>query len=323
MFFLSRNVNSKCAVTGNANARKSKVFVYKIAGEELLSNEEIKSLLAFKVDGHHALCDGVMFEQIDVVLSQENSDLHYQGKAHFNQALRSVVAWRKGDLIQIDIDGTPACTIDRSEKRIVILNEDSFDSPLNLELITGPAVILLLAQKSVYSLHASAVRFSAHKEGQGRQSRVVAFLADSGVGKSTLARHVGDQWCQLVDDILPVTLAAESLSFFDDFPQLKLKGAHAQAFDGSRLIQRVDFLVCLNGQFSEDVDIQVMAKSEALLALIRHTVAVRLFDVEQTKAHLEFAKKVVEEIPVLQISYPRDLSKLPEIKAQIVSCILS
>ena len=89
------------------------------------------------------------------------------------------------------------------------------EADLFIESLLGPPLIVSLAFRDVWCLHASAV---AHN------GKCAVFLGDSGAGKSTLAAFMAEQaGCSLVsDDILPVKMTDGKLVGFNDFPQLKL-----------------------------------------------------------------------------------------------------
>ena len=288
------------------------LFAYEIAGIKVLSSEKIASLTAFSVDSNNRVLDDFVLVEAHL-LCDKKRHLHYQGVAQFNQKLREIDFWRCDDMAQIDIDGVPICVVDLKAQRIIVFNDSAFDSSLNLEVITGPALIMLLIQQGIYCLHAGAVSIS---DVRGLNAKNIVFLGDSGAGKSTLSTHVGEQWCQLSDDILPVSHIRRFI-FHDDFPQLKLPNARPQtpSLDGGNA--SLDCIVLLDQQPSEEIALQRLAKPQALLSIIRHTVAIRLFDSTQTKQHLLFAKSLVDCLPVLSVTYPRDIRQLSMLQSAI------
>lgn len=322
MISLIRQAVSVCDVSDNNDLSES--VCYEFAGQRLVSAEEIHSLAAFKIEQERCDNDQCRVLQLAfssmhagiVVLNSTNSVLHYRGDAQFNNKLRDTCYWRQGSLAQVDVDGVPVCRIDLQSQQIVILNSQSFDESLNLEIITGPALIILLAQLGVFCLHAGAVAFSLPN---GRDINC-AFIADSGVGKSTLSKHLGDAWAQIADDILPVNNdRAMLMSLSDDFPQLKLANARVSC---NRLkTNALNCVVCLNPLPSDDILIKPMNQIDALLAVVRHTVAAKIFDSDVATQHLEFAKNLAQTASVLSVSYPRDLSQLPRLRQSITDCL--
>jgi len=85
------------------------------------------------------------------------------------------------------------------------------------EVVLGPGIMIALALRGTFTLHASACAVG---------DRVVLFVGDSGAGKSTLAAHLGraeDGFTRLVDDVLPIELGTGRAPIARiDYPQLKL-----------------------------------------------------------------------------------------------------
>ena len=190
-----------------------------------------------------------------------------------------------------------------------------FDLSFNLELITGPALILLLAEQSIFCLHAGGVSFCTSQ----KKIMNVAFLADSGVGKSTLSKGTSSEWRQLCDDILPVQIKESSVRLYHDFPQLKLEQARVK--DSNLRDCHLDYIFCLNSNQSDSIVIEEMSAVQSVLTLIRHTVASRLFDQNLLKAHCAFAQSLSQAVPIFQVSYPRDYAQLPELRQRIMESV--
>jgi hypothetical protein len=58
-----------------------------------------------------------------------------------------------------------------------------------------------------------------------------------------------------------------------------------------------------------------------MLALVRHTVAARLFDDEISEEHLGFCSEVAAAVPVARLEYPRQMSAMPLIASEVASFI--
>src|SRR5690606_21772546 len=83
-----------------------------------------------------------------------------------------------------------------------------------IQAATGAPLMLALALRGTWSLHASAALI---------HGKLAAFAADSGTGKSTLARTLDEMGARrAADDILPVTLDEGQGHAWPHFPQLKL-----------------------------------------------------------------------------------------------------
>ena len=89
--------------------------------------------------------------------------------------------------------------------------------PVDEEVFLGPALLLALALRATFTLHASAIAYAG---------RAVLFAGDSGAGKSTLAaalaRIQSRGATRLADDIVPVSIRGGRLVAWSDYPQLKL-----------------------------------------------------------------------------------------------------
>ncbi|WP_189398747.1 hypothetical protein [Arenicella chitinivorans] len=240
----------------------------------------------------------------------------YRGPAPIDGRLREVTVWQTAVGVQIDVDAQPVCQLDIDQAAIHLLCSDGLGSRVNLEVITGPALILLLQRRSIYCLHAGAVHSRAG---------VIAMVAESGAGKSTLSAHDAEDWRQVSDDLLPVRLSGDGdsseVSLLPDYPQLKLPNARvawlpSQAF-------ALDYLVRINPQPAEVFECRRLPLQSAMLQLIRHTVAAKLFDASSLAAHAEFAKRFCQCVPAFEIAYPRALDQLPDLRQQLVDALLT
>ena len=275
-------------------------FVYVIAGVEVVFSREVPVLRAFFVGSRLLASTPINFNQV----KPDDFELNYHGSAPFANALRDVKFYRHALFAQINIDDAVACQVSLEDNHIHVLNGAAFDSEINLELLTGPALLLLLAQLNVFCLHAGSI---ATPFGN------VAIIAESGAGKSTLSSHVGDDWSQLSDDILPL----KGKKLLPNFPQLKLPNAVSEGRfgldDSLRVIFRVNPIPC------GDIQFRRLSTVEAMLQVVRHTVAAKLFNRDLLSEHASFANELVSSVSVIELSYPRDLSRLGELRAAILS----
>lgn len=283
---------------------------YRIAGQALVFQSQLTSLREFEQGqasdqyNHFFTADNQ-----PEVLHSGNARLAYQGLAPFNGTQREFRYWRKNGFSQIDLDDTPICHVDLNADLIHILNDAPFDDPINLEVVTGPALVTLLAKKHVYCMHAGAVSTDVG---------VLAMVGESGVGKSTLSRHKDSHWAQISDDILPLRLNNEltTIHVVEDFPQLKLPACRVVAPPSRELA--LDFLLRLAPQPTEQISFKVLSRTDALLQIVRHTVAARLFDQNVMREHARFAKRMSGRIPVIEVNYPRNLNGLAELRDAVM-----
>jgi hypothetical protein len=131
----------------------------------------------------------------------------------------------------------------------------------------GPALILALARRGIYCLHASA--FIEH-------GVATVILGESGAGKSSLARAiVGKPGARrLCDDITPVQMENGQLYVLPRFPQLKLKAADLELPESVPLKRLIVLQRATPNLPSAN---QVLTTRGLFDALTHHTVATRLF----------------------------------------------
>jgi hypothetical protein len=222
------------------------------------------------------------------------------------QTLSPVTAWTRPNVTAVDCEADQLVHAELEGLAVTInirhgAQESFFESPgarlwvaadgsaADLELspelqsrqsswLFGPALILALARRGIYCLHASSIE-------QGGQASVI--VGDSGAGKSSFARELQEsgQVKRLTDDISPITLEQGSLLLLPFFPQLKL--AHSP----SELPEQVPLtgLIALRAAARDQA-----ASCEALDApaiyfkLLRHTVASRLFSKRDASAWWDF-----------------------------------
>lgn len=199
-------------------------------------------------------------------------------------------------------------------------------------LLLGIGLGILMHQRGHLVLHASAVAMG---------DRVVAFIAEKGHGKSTMAAALHARGYPLVtDDVLvlderpdgpPLVLPA--------YPQLKLwPDALAQAMqttpDGlprvhpaiekrvARLPDGVDCPLPLAALFAlrpgEAIQIRPLRGQEAFLELLLHTYTRVLLEQTRTSArHLQQVGYLARYVPVLALERPPGLDLLPDVVAAI------
>lgn len=284
----------------------SETACYQIAGQSVVFSSRVESLNSFHTLRPESNTQIIASVLPVGLLDNSNAKQHYQGMAPFNGSNQAVTYWRQHSLGQIDIGGDAVCQIDLQQQKICLLNEKSFDQQLNIEVVTGPALIVLLALKGVFCLHASAVATDIGN---------IAFVAESGVGKSTLAMHHGTGWQQLADDILPITRTDPALCM-QAFPQLKLANCvPEQRFPE---MPSVDLIVRLSSQQVNQIEFRKLPRREALLEVVRHTVASKMFDADLLHAQMQFAQQLSQAVPMIEMCYPRDLSAMDELRKAII-----
>ncbi len=297
-------------VTGRGLETDAQATHYSVAGQPLACQESMSGL--------HRYTTGLATRSFTDLLSNfvepplmtaANAKLRYFGKAYFDGGFREVRFWRSGDRGQLDVDGTPVCQLDFNEAHIHVLNDAPLGIGLNLEVIIGPALVLLLTQHHTYCMHAAAVDTPI-----GR----IGIIGESGAGKSTLSSHLDENWSQVCDDIMPVISndAENNVGVLSDFPQLKLND-HV-VVDFPKQPASLDYLLRLIPKPGDSIEYSVLARTQAMLQVVRHTVAAKLFDTSMLEQHAAFAKDVSLSVPVVEVVFPRELNQLDNFRESIV-----
>ena len=223
----------------------------------------------------------------------------FDGEAPVAGQTRRVRCVLLPDDYRIEIEGAGVFAVARAGGAVTVLagfaaGKASGDTAL-ASALAGPPLALGFALRDVFCLHASAVE---------REGRAIAFLGESGAGKSTLARQLtglpDGGWRRLADDLLPVALSADGPQARPRFPQPGIAGATAAGLPERLPLAAVFVLAGPAGE----VAITPLAGRAGALALVRHTVAARLFAPDLLARHLEHAVAVAAAAPVRVLTYP-------------------
>ena len=197
--------------------------------------------------------------------------------------------------------------------------------------LLGPIFALLLHQRGLLVLHASAVSVGG---------KVVAFAAEKGEGKSTLAAAMIARGHPLfTDDLMPIDLMNEALLVSPAYPQLKLyPEAASQLTEAPQRLERVhpDFEKRAQPAIRDfptkpqplsrifiletgDVDsIEVIAIQSRFVELIRHSYLAQLVRTTGEAAlHFSQVVKLATRVPVCKLVRRRDLSRINDVAAMI------
>ncbi|HXU33786.1 MAG TPA: hypothetical protein VN851_24720 [Thermoanaerobaculia bacterium] len=167
------------------------------------------------------------------------------------------------------------------------------------ELALGPPILLLLAARAIWALHASAVFV---------KGRLFVFLGESGRGKSTLAALKFPDWERAADDLLPIELVRGRLVAHLDYPQLKLNPQRRL-----RAPAPVAALIALAGPGTADEPrLARLRPAETTRLLLAQTVSSRRYGPDLLAAHLEACVSASHLVPAYRLDLPRDLARLPE-----------
>jgi len=198
------------------------------------------------------------------------------------------------------------------------------DDQLIRLFLLGPALAALLHQRGMLMLHASAVAVDG---------AAIAFLGQSGSGKSTTARALYDSGCRLVaDDVVAVDVRGRSGPIvLPAFPQLKLWPESAAALGDDPLtlptlhpqlekrrygavrrfspkplpLGRVYLLRPGRAQ-----EVAPLGPREALVELVRHSFCARLLPAGGAVRHLRQCSMLASSVPIRRLTRSRSLEAL-------------
>lgn len=197
-----------------------------------------------------------------------------------------------------------------------------------LPTILGLCLGILLHQRGIFTLHASAVR---HDEG------CVAFVAHKGTGKSTTCANLHSHgYAVVTDDVLAITFDDDGLPFVRPaFPLVKLRPDSVSSLgltpdDLPRLTPRYErrrlrvadtfsneplplkqIYLLEDGDEFECLD---LSQQQGFIQLLTHSYVVRVLGrTAATPHHFSRCSSIMKHVPVRRLRRPRDLSRMPEL----------
>ena len=240
-------------------------------------------------------------------------DIAVQGRAWVGGQWRGVRTQRIGTGFGLEVEGIGRFHVSDDGCEIVCTEADpKIDRSTLSEAIVGPCLILALALQGTWCLHASAVLSGG---------RLVAIVGESGLGKSTLAAFLdaqGSPWRRVADDILPFALRHDGLTALPRFPQLKLSPDRQPSIGMPERMPLEAIYVLAPADVAAAPDLRPLTKQEVALALVRHTVAARLFDRDLLAHHLDVCSQAAGLVPVRRLLYPHRLDLLADV-AQLLA----
>ncbi len=284
---------------------------YRLAGHEFFFQNQLPILNNSRVAGKVSI-------EIETLHPHEKSTLISRNVSLIGDENRKVEVWAASPGTLLRVSGGSDFYITSNGEAIVRVGEvqgyasqgeiqsSSVLSGLDREILLGPALVLALVIRGTWSLHASAVTC---------QGKTIAFVGESGRGKSTLAAYLSNAgWHLVADDILPVTGLPHGLRAWPHFPQMKLP---IDMQPGVRLPEHIPLnIVCELALAGPDdlAEVKLLPPKQAIRVLLSQVAGTRLFDKSLLEKHLDFCAKAAEEIPVYQLVYPHRKDALPEIK---------
>jgi hypothetical protein len=236
------------------------------------------------------------------------------------------VLWADRQDVCLYYEEVGAYRILRGREIMVDLVPDANERTVRLYLL-GPALAILLHQRSLLVVHASAVSVDG---------RVAVFAGEKGEGKSTLAAAMHSRGHPLVtDDLLPVDLSnPDRLLVQPGFPQLKLMPeAAAQLTANPEALPRLhpsfekrataaaenfprDPLPLARIFILETADqdeIGLIPPQQRFIELVRHSyLAILLGATGESRDHFRQVVTLAQRVPVLRLRRRRSLGALAE-----------
>jgi hypothetical protein len=193
--------------------------------------------------------------------------------------------------------------------------------------LTGPVLSVLLHQRGLFVLHASAVVIDG---------AAVAFLGAKGDGKSTLAAHLQVRGHRLIgDDIVPVDLRDNRAAIVSGFPRIKLYNDSITAVGHEpsnfpfihRFVEKRSFQYA--GTFSTDpvplhslyilcegdkVCLERLGHASTFIEITRHTYMNRYLNALGGESdHFDHCRRLIQKLPVWKLNRPRDFSAMDQV----------
>lgn len=226
---------------------------------------------------------------------------------------RGVETWPVPTGTMLRVEGGREVFIASDGCAILFENEEEDVTALDREVLLGPALVLALASRRTFCLHASAAQF---------RGRTFIFLGESGQGKSTLAAYLSGEgrrgWLRVADDILAVTTSSR-VEAWPHFPQLKLPVASQPGTDLPERVPLEGFFL-LQDKGRALPGLKVLPHRQALQSLLGHTAGARLFDPRLLADHLVFCGEASGNVRVYALTYPHRRETLAEVRDLLEDC---
>ena len=237
-------------------------------------------------------------------------------------------------------DGLCEFVVDRDGRRIWF-GWLGTDSPESLQVyLLGRALSFALVKQGLEPIHSTAVVLDGD---------ALAFIGESGFGKSSLAAgFLGDGHRLLTDDLLLVLqspsgrfeaqpgppriklfpwvarrclgLSGEGVAMNNWSEKLVLPLGKEHHHARPAPLRTVYVLSSPREVFRKQrIQIATLSQREAFVELIRHTFNHQVTDPERLQRLFAKSMELASKVPVKRISYPRDLSLLPEVRQRILA----
>ena len=279
------------------------MYRYRIAGQEFCFPGPFPEIELFRVDGiksgpreYSTSCSG-----------NEYSNLVSRTTGWVAGAQRLVEMYGVPNGFLLKVAGMGELIISGHGETITQRFQEDELSQLDREVILGPALVLALALRGVWSLHASAAMYKGN---------VIAFLGESGQGKSTLAAYLSGNpgWSLVADDILPVILNGKAVNILPRFPQLKLP-LNAQPAAGLPEQLPLKYICVLTHAAADQMPaLTGISTSSTVHSLLRHIAGTRMFNTDLLAKHLKFSSQAAPSLTAYRLVHPLRRDTLPVVR---------
>ena len=222
----------------------------------------------------------------------------------------------------------------RQGREIIIEPEKDVADDLLRPFLLGAALPVLLLQRGLFVLHASAV--ALRPDGADEAERALVFMGHSGQGKSTMAKALNRRGHRvLADDTVALPFSKHEVPFvYPTIPHLKLRAPSIEAF-GEKLadlsrwnLDDDSFVLPLSPphnhrpaplrcfyvlEDSISLKVERLPLPEALMSLMQHSYSMGLLPDSELGHSFEVCVQLVQDVPLFKLSRPRDFEHLPDV----------
>lgn len=277
---------------------------YRVAGVDLASDMPLAPLAAYRRAEPAVPIPPLAVRQFDPArITRLYEGQHWLAGKRFGLS-----CWFRHDALLLKLAGPCRLELAVDKHQIRLTAADTEDARIMSEAVLGPGLILALALRGIFCLHASAARIDG---------TLCAFIAESGQGKSTLVATDESRWRRISDDVLPIALGAYGIEARPRFPQLKLGGDQQYPAHEPEYLPLGRIFLLSPQSPDAGYSIEQLDPHAGALALVRHSVAAKLFPPLLLSQQLRFAAAVVGRIPIVRLSYPKSLARLSALRASI------
>ncbi|MDH3692124.1 MAG: hypothetical protein OEU36_22025 [Gammaproteobacteria bacterium] len=282
-------------------------YRYEVAGIDTVSDARLGAICHLSISQAERLhLPTLQFNRPDPA----TATIVYQGLGQFANGFYDLSCWFDDGHFLLKVKDQCELIVTQNAE-IVSLSTGHINRSLLMEVLLGPALALGLAIHDIFCLHSSAVEVAGS---------VCAFMGESGHGKSTLSMCADSSWKRLSDDVTPVCIQGSAAYVRPHFPQLKLSSNDQYSLQEKTdtQLREIFLLQPFEPETENDsIEFRRLRQSDAALALVRHTVAAKLFCASLLERHLQFVSAMAERVSVTKLAYPLSMGRLAEMRCLI------